>query len=125
MDYRSLKVGDTVWYVNTHAPDYDAPHPSRCLELWKGTVKAINPDTDRPVDCTWDRVGGYANWVKPEWGWGNIVLPIPDLHMEHRYDNPNVFPIAEEAIEAYLEEPRTKLLKQAHYLKGDRHGVLT
>lgn len=118
MDYRSLKVGDTVWYVNTHAPDYDAPHPSRCLELWKGTVKYINPDAVHPVDCEWERVGGHANWVKPEWHWGTICVPIPDIQFEYRYDNSEVFPTAEEAIEDYLEGPRTKLLKQAHYLKG-------
>ena len=119
MDYKNLKVGDTVWYVNTHAPDYDAPHPSRCLELWKGTVKYINPDAVHPVDCEWERVGGHANRVKPEWHWGTICVPIQDILFERRDDNPEVFATAEEAIEAYLEGPRTKLLKQAHYLKGD------
>lgn len=119
MDYRSLKVGDTVWYVNTHAPDYDAPHSSRCLELWKGTVRFINLDGFHPVDCEWERVGGYANWVKPEWSWGTVCIPFPELYMEHQYENPKIFPTAEEAIEAYLAGPREKLLKQAAKLKGD------
>ena len=119
MDWRHLHVGQTIWYVNTSGPDYDAPHPSRCLELWKGTVKTINPDADHPVDCTWDRVGGYANWVKPEWSWGTVCIPFPELHMEHQYENREIFSTAEEAIEAYLAGPREKLMAQAAKLKGD------
>ena len=117
MDWRKLKVGQTVWHVNTSPWDYDAPNPSSCLELWKGTVKTIHPNAEYPVDCSWERVGGYANWVKPEWGWCTVPRLFEDT-VEAKYENPAIFPTPEEAIETYLEGPRSKLIEQAIKLKG-------
>lgn len=117
MDWRKLKVGQTIWYVNTSPWDYDSPHPSSCLELWRGTVKKIDPDAARPVECYWDRVGGHANWVRPEWAWCRMIS-LPSHEVENLYEAPNIFPTAEEAIEAYLAGPREKLMAQATKLKG-------
>ena len=115
MDWRKLKVGQVIWYVNTSPWDYDSPHPSQCLDLWKGTVTKIDPKADHPVMCTWRMVGGNANWVCPEYNWGVHHYLSGD---KKQYENHNVFPTAEEAIEAYLAGPRNKLMTQAAKLKG-------
>ena len=117
MDWRNLKVGQIIWYVNTSPSDYDSPHPSSCLELWKGTVTKIDPDSATPVECSWDRVGGHATWVRPEWSWSRM-LSLPSHKVVNQYKAPHIFPTAEEAIEAYLSGPREKLMAQAAKLKG-------
>ena len=125
MDWRKLKVGDTLWYINTSHWDYDSPCGGyqAFYELWKGTVKSINPDDEHPVDCSWDRVGGNANWVKPEWHWGSMWVGTPNIHVEHHYENPYVFNTPEEAIEQYLGKFRETLMAQADKLKGADHGT--
>ncbi len=114
MDWRDLKEGQVIWYINTSGPDrLSGP----CLELWKGTVLTIEPTAVYPVCCKWDRVGGHANWVRPEYGW-RTGLALPGIIREETRWNPNVFSTAEEAIEHYLKGPREKLMAQAAKLKG-------
>ena len=120
MDWRNLKVGQVLWYVNTSPPDYDSPCPSDCLELWRGIVESIDPSCHNPVSCKWDRIGGYANWVAPEHGWyraRDIRGNDCSCHV-----NEQVYPTAKEAIEAYLlqgrQRKRATLEEQARRLGG-------
>lgn len=101
MDWRKLKVGDVLWYVNTSPPDYDSTNPTPWLELWRGVVKSINPEEAYPVSCKWDRVDGYANWVAPEYSW----MRLKDWktgRVKMVNINESVFRTAEEAIEDYI-----------------------
>ena len=115
MDWRKLKVGQVIWYVNTTGPDRLS---GTWLELWKGTVLTIDPEATYPVCCKWDRVGGHANWVRPEFGW-HTGLALPGIIREETIWNPNVFPTAEEAIEHYLQGPRKELMAQAKRLENN------
>ena len=115
MDWRKIKVGKVIWYVNKSGPDrLSGP----CLELWKGTVISIDPKCVHPVCCEWNRVGGHANWVRPEYGWHTGIF-IPGIIKEQVTENPDVFPTAEKAIEHYLKGPREKLMEQAKQLENN------
>ena len=100
-DWRKLKVGDVLWHVNTSPPDYDSPNPTPWLELWRGVVVSINPEKSNPVRCKWDRVGGYANWVAPEYSWVRMK-DWKTGRVTMKNINESVFLTAEEAIEDYI-----------------------
>lgn len=115
MDWRKLKIGQVLWYVNTSRVDRLDTFPR--LELWRGVVKSIKPEAGNPVRCEWDRVGGYANWIAPEYCWHNSRFI--DGRPDNVYENPHVFPTAEAAIEAYLQTKREKLMADAKALKSN------
>lgn len=115
MDWRKLKIGQVLWYVNTSRADRLDMFPP--LELWRGVVKSIKPEAVNPVRCEWDRVSGYANWLAPEYHWCNSRFV--DGTPANVYDNPRVFPTAEAAIEAYLQTKRDKLTADATALKAN------
>lgn len=93
MDWRKLKVGQVIWYVNKSGPDrLSGP----CLELWKGTVISIDPKCVHPVCCEWDRVGGQANWVRPEYGWYKVIFRGQRYHTHTAEHNERNFDMTTE-----------------------------
>ena len=118
MDWRNLRVGEILWYIDLCGPFNDG-----ALDLCWAKVEHIDHEARYPVTVSkWNKDGKYQNYLAPE----NLWYQDFDNPSESQHINMSVYPRATDAIDAYvkariaeIEEDANDLREQAMHLMAN------